>query len=357
MPVEAICRDVGGMQAQVLNAAALQLSARIHGFTRNNFEAALWKQRVLVKTNAMRNTLHLIPSREFNLYVAALKRSRLAPIVRVAASVGVPPKRLDKMNEWILEALKGGPRTKKDVTAYIRERADKALTRGTELVWNPLRMALAQGTVVHAQERGGEAVFVRTEQWLPNLKRFDEAESQRALLSRYLSAYAPSTRRDFSKWSGIPASEANPLWRSAVDLMTEVATPRGPAWVLREDASDLKNAAPSKEPTIRLLPIFDPFLLGHSETDHLIEPRYYKRVYRSQGWISAVVLVDGQIAGIWNQERNGNSVIVEVVPFRRFSTATRKGIAEESESLAHFLALRSRLRFLPPGSPVLVATS
>ena len=37
----------------------------------------------------------------------------------------------------------------------------------------------------------------------------------------------------------------------------------------------------------------DPYLLAHRDKDHLLSAEHYKRVYRNQGWISPVVLIDG----------------------------------------------------------------
>src|ERR1700691_1238755 len=68
-----ICRDVCGVQAQVMSSAFLQLWARNHALTRAEIEAALWQDRTLIKTSLMRQTLHLIPSDEFPLYIAAVK--------------------------------------------------------------------------------------------------------------------------------------------------------------------------------------------------------------------------------------------------------------------------------------------
>src|ERR1700693_5529530 len=75
-----ICRDMCGVQAQVMSAAYLQLWTRNHAITRAEIENALWKSRTLVKSSLMRQTLHLIPTDEFLLYVSALRLTRFAPV-------------------------------------------------------------------------------------------------------------------------------------------------------------------------------------------------------------------------------------------------------------------------------------
>ena len=68
--VEAATR-IGGIQAQVLSAAELALWARAEGLSREDVQRALWQERTLVKTWAMRGTLHLMAAADLPLYAAA----------------------------------------------------------------------------------------------------------------------------------------------------------------------------------------------------------------------------------------------------------------------------------------------
>ena len=56
-----ICRDVCGVQAQIMSAAQLQLWARNHAITPAIVNDALLNSRTLVKTSLMRQTLHWFP--------------------------------------------------------------------------------------------------------------------------------------------------------------------------------------------------------------------------------------------------------------------------------------------------------
>ena len=76
-----VTADVCGFQAQVLSAAELALSARVRGIMRADVHTALWKHRTLVRTSCMRQTLHLLPSSEFGLFVMGVRRSRSTAIL------------------------------------------------------------------------------------------------------------------------------------------------------------------------------------------------------------------------------------------------------------------------------------
>src|SRR2546427_7742125 len=68
-----VVSDACGLQAQVLSGAALSLWARVENITIEDVEDALWKHWTLVRTWAMRGTLHLLSSNSLSTYVAALK--------------------------------------------------------------------------------------------------------------------------------------------------------------------------------------------------------------------------------------------------------------------------------------------
>ncbi|HEU5370664.1 MAG TPA: crosslink repair DNA glycosylase YcaQ family protein, partial [Ktedonobacterales bacterium] len=54
-----VANDLIGIQAQVLSSAELALWARVQDMPPDALSNALWKQRVLIKTWAMRGALHL----------------------------------------------------------------------------------------------------------------------------------------------------------------------------------------------------------------------------------------------------------------------------------------------------------
>ena len=53
-------RDVGGLQAQLLDAAALGIRARSLGLRRDNVDRALREERTIVRTWLMRGTIHVV---------------------------------------------------------------------------------------------------------------------------------------------------------------------------------------------------------------------------------------------------------------------------------------------------------
>ena len=68
--------DICGLHAQVMSSAELAAAVRLKGLARGTVAPALWSERTLVKTWAMRGTLHLLTAEDYPLYVAALSNRR-----------------------------------------------------------------------------------------------------------------------------------------------------------------------------------------------------------------------------------------------------------------------------------------
>jgi len=341
-----ICRDVCGVQAQVMSAAYLQLWTRNHSITRAEVENSLWKTRTLVKTSLMRQTLHLIPTNEFPIYIAALRQCRREGALRVMARCGISREEGEAITPLIMEALASGPLGRVAIAAAIRPKVSKRVRFFMEKSWSHVRVPVAEGLICYGGGEGNQVVFIRVDQWLPKLKVQDisPTEAQCELLRKYLGAYGPATLRDFSHWAGIPMQEVRPLRPLLDSELAEVPGGKKNCFLLRDDVAAL-NKCSQAEPCIRLLPIFDSYLLAHREKDHLLSAQHYKRVYRNQGWISPVVLIGGAIAGVWSHKLQSKKLFVEVEPFGKLSKAAKAGVEREAGHLAAFFASKLDLKF------------
>jgi Winged helix DNA-binding domain len=78
---------------------------------------------------------------------------------------------------------------------------------------------------------------------------------------------------------------------------------------------------------------------GPLDRDHIVEPANLSKVSHAAGWISAVVLVDGQVAETWTHVAARDTLRVDVEPFRRLSAKTAAEVRRRAESLAEVLGL------------------
>ena len=348
-----VARDVCGVQAQVMSAAEIALWTRNHDLTAAAIHSALWKDRALVKTSCMRGTLHLLTATDFPIYIAALKSSRIRQTLHIMARYGVTQREAREVTEAVMKALGDGPVTKRELTERVLSlglAGKKAKLWFEQSSWGVARLAIVEGLVCYGPDRGQHVTMVRVDQWLrglPEKAAIPEPEARRILLRRYLGSYGPATVRDFSKWTGFSSPEAKAVWESLEEELAEVSVEDTKASILREDLDELADSRLGHE-TVRLLPNFDSYLLAHADKNHLVGARYYKRVYRQQGWVSPVVLLNGRVIGTWSYARRGKRLSFEVAPFENFSGLIRTRVEEEAAGLGGLLETPWEITFRQP---------
>jgi hypothetical protein len=290
----------------------------------------------------MRQTLHLVPSADYPACIVALEKSRTTAALRIMARFGAGEKDAAKMDELVLRALDGQALTQPEIRAQVRPRVNAQLRAWMDRVWSMLRTAIAAGLVCYGGQRGSEVTYVRVDQWLPRCKLPGEREAQLTLLRRYLRAYGPATLHDFARWAGMGIADVRPLGHDLRHELAEVEIDGARAFLLRADLRHLRRARLPPD-VVRLLPAFDVYLLAHADKNHLVASSFYKRVWRNQGWISPVLLLDGRIAGVWNLSRAGKRLHIEVQPFQKLPRRLRPLLDDEAARLGAFLGASPEL--------------
>jgi hypothetical protein len=359
---------MGGAQAQVLSAAQLSLWARIQDLEAAEVDRALWFDRTLVKAWCMRRTLYLLPARDLAVYVRG-SALRAEKEIRWALNHGVSGEVLERLLRALLSAL-DEPLTRKELTARLSKSLGLPMRWRRGGGWGSqskvpslqvgrfvlpahylLHLAGARGVICSGPSEANESTFVRADAWVPGWQDLRGEPAEEELLRRYLRGFGPATPEDFQTWTQMRLLDARAIWKRVEDELTPVDLEGRDAWVLRDDRNELATSAIGG-PTVRLLPYFDSFLLGHRGREHLTQARHVKKVYRNQGWVAPVVLVDGRAEGVWAQSRKGDRLSVQVEMFGRVSRSVRSAIQEETRSLARFLGGETvNLKFGPAGSP------
>jgi hypothetical protein len=337
----AVVSDIAGVHAQVFSSAELTLWARVEGLEPGWVADALWKERSLVKTWAMRGTLHLLRSDQLARYVGAL--ARLRPRHHVPAwqrAYGLTREQADAMLAAVADALDDGPLTREALAAAVGERVgDEAVAERLGSGFGELlKPAAFTGDLCFAPNDGRLVRFTRPAAWLPGFAAPgpDEAAAEEVVRT-YLRAYGPAPREQFQRWFGMTSPAEAGRWIKALgDAVCEVDVEGARGWMLAADVDEVAGAEPAG--VVRLLPAFDHYVAAAPrDADAVLAEEHRARVYRPQGWLSPVLLVDGRIAGVWSHEPKGERVAIEVEPFGRVGRDVKAGAEAEAARLAVFL--------------------
>ena len=345
--------DIAGAQAQVLLAGQMSIWPRVKGARLRDVDSALWKDHSLVRAWGMRGTMFLLPSDELSVFVRGSVR-RAAYNLNWAIRHSGSKEDVDKLLDHVGEILEE-PRTRTDLAQMLTESHGYKTKSKAAGGWGDKRkvphvkvgaISLSMGFLLHiirardvicsGPNQGTEASYVRADKWIKNWKDVSQEKAERELLVKYLKAHGPATINDFAIWEGLYMKDAKDIWSKEAENIVEVDIQGSKASTLESDLSELESAKVD-EPVVRLVPYFDSFLLGHKSHLNIVDEKNRKRVYRSQGWVSPVVLVDGRAQGVWSHAQKKNDLEVKITPFSKLSNQVTERAKEEASDLGRFL--------------------
>jgi hypothetical protein len=327
--------QIGGVQAQVMSAAELQVGVRVDCRVAD-VRDALWKRKTLVKTWLMRGTLHLVPSADLPLFTAAMSAYGVRNTNAWLKWLQISAAELTDLTDAIGDALNGQALTREELIAKVAKGRSEHIQAAMKSGWGGVLKPVARaGLLCFGPSRGQSVTFVRPEKWLDSWREMDSDASLTELARGYLRAYGPATKSDFARWWGTWPGVGNRAWAGLAGDLASVSIDGQRADLLASDLERIK-----KQPTggsVQLLPPFDPYVMGHSSRDHIVEAANLSKVSRTAGWISAVVLVDGRVAGTWTYQAAKGTLLVMVEPFQRLTAKTVAEVRRRAESLAETL--------------------
>src|SRR5205085_761551 len=124
--------------------------------------------------------------------------------------------------------------------------------------------------------------------------------------------YGPATFADFAYWTQGSIIKAKRAWQQVLPELTEVEVKdqNTPHYIYGET-----NWHTTKRSPVRLLPKFDPLVMGHKDKSLFLDANLKDRVFRKAGQVEATVLADLKLRGTWRTIRKGKVLRFEIEPF------------------------------------------
>ena len=292
-----------GIQAQVASSAALAAHVRQARPKPGVVDRAL-AEGALLKTWAMRGTLHLLRASDAGCFLSVIASGRSWERGPWQRAFGASPKEVDALASAVAELLDGAALTRGELVARIARRKGLAkLAEPLRSGWGMLLKPLAwRGVLVHGPKQGNETTFTRPEKVSPGWKGLPAPEEAAPVVLRaYLGAYGPATLDALDAWLGRGAVKKSlqRAWLAAMgDEVTTVDVEGRTAYLLSAHAGELARARPSE--VVRLLGGFDQWVLGPGTSDpEVVAAAHRAHVSKAAGWIAPIVLSAGRIVGVW----------------------------------------------------------
>ncbi|GAA4596932.1 hypothetical protein BJY16_002184 [Actinoplanes octamycinicus] len=180
---------------------------------------------------------------------------------------------------------------------------------------------------VQVLSRGRDAMLGPLDPPVPPLPEANQGIAD--LITTYLRFLGPAGPAEVAKYLMSTTAEIRSRWPA--DLV-EVRVDGRKAWVPADRVSALESAATPRG--VRLLPAMDPLLQSRDRDLLVPERERQKEVWRTLG-NPGVVLLDGEIAGVWRPRMAGKKrVELTVTGFVPFGAAQREQIETEATVVA-----------------------
>ncbi len=341
-----VVRSLCGVNAQLTPAMMLSLRARIRGMELADVEKAIKQKRSLVRTWAMRGTIHLLAADDFGWIVSLLGPTIIAKSKRRYSELGLDEEKLAKGLDKIREILNNSePLARGEL---INELIDKGvdIDQKSQAPYHMISHAGLKGLICMGQEsQNGEQTYALVDNWVVKQKSLNVDQALAELACRYLRGYGPASPDDFASWSGLSLTDAKKGWQLVRDkeALREIKVENRILWMLETQFKSL-NELTHTGTVVNLLPAFDTYILGYSDREYLVPGKYRKEVYHGGQTVPAV-LVNGLASGVWRYGRQGKTLNIKIIPFESFDENIKALIEEEIEDIGRFFGLPVQVDF------------
>ena len=144
------------------------------------------------------------------------------------------------------------------------------------------------------------------------------------LFRRYLTAYGPATLADAAWFFGLQKERKKALFTLDLDEYSRFEYNKGVYYCVDDNTGnigdvgnvgdvtilgDTGDAANMGDiPELTLLSGFDPLIVSYTERSAVLNPEYKKAVIMKSGICLPTIAIDGQVAGLWNIEKNESTL-------------------------------------------------
>lgn len=338
-----VVSDLGGVQAQVASAAAMQCALRAPGTVPEALPRALWRARSLVKTWMMRGTIHYLAAEDLPVWAAASATRDAWKKPAWQKYTGLSIEDVETAVGLIANALDAGQLTREGIADHVagevkNTKLDDLLRSGWGSV---LKIVASRGLLCFGPNEGRNVTFVRPDRWLKGWAMPSTEDAIEEVCRRYLASHGPATREDFARWWGFSPPDASKVLARLGDEVTMVDREGDKAYALSRDLGALRRA--EEDRVVRALPMFDAFVLAGLPHDAIVPKSRKNAVYRAGAWVSQTIARGGEIVGVWTHEPRSKGTNVEVSLFEK-RAATKAEIGEALEPLQAFIGPMTGLK-------------
>ncbi|MDF1549056.1 MAG: winged helix DNA-binding domain-containing protein [Bacteroidales bacterium] len=320
---------MGAMQAQDYSMVKWAIGSRLPGTAEKIIDEAI-KKGEIIRAHLMRPTWHIVSADDIYWMLELT-----APQIRSATrsrhkDLELTQSILNKTNRIIEKALEGGNHLTRNELNSLFEKAKITLDNNRSA--HIMLSAELDGIVCSGATKDNKPSYALLSERVKKTKSYTREEALRKLALKYFSSHGPATLHDFIWWSGLPVKEA----RMALELVkSEFISEK-----IENETYWLNNSfsmSNIKKKHAFLLPAYDEFIISYKNRTASLPFQDQCKAVSNNGIFRPVVVVNGQVIGIWKRTIKNEKVLIETNFFGANNKSVKQLIDKEALKFGSFL--------------------
>jgi hypothetical protein len=336
---------MGAIQAQDYNMMKWALGVRLPDTDDQTIESAL-DEGTLIRTHVLRPTWHVVSADDVYWMLELTAPHVLNSMKSRHKELGLTEAIFKKSNAVIEKALATGKQHTRDelydslvkakIVKFKTIRAEEESQRVTHLIFRAELDRIACSGV----SKGKERTYALFDARVIKKKKMKREEALAELAQRYFSSHGPATLQDFVWWSGLPVSDA----RAAL----EMNKPKFRAETIAAQTYWFSNSLQlhvTLNEVAFLLPAFDEFIISYKDRSASLPVKNQPVAISSNGIFRPVVVVNGQVKGLWRRSTKKNKAMIELQFFKMPARKIKELLEHQVVRMGRFMGLEIETQF------------
>jgi hypothetical protein len=329
--------SMGAIQAQDAAMAKWAMGCRLPSVSQTQIDQAILNGS-LVRTHLLRPTWHLVSATDIDWMLDLTSEALKRQLKTRHNELNITTSLIDNFNTLIINELRDNKMLTKDSIRDLM--LQHKLTTDNNQLYHLLFLAeinklLCSGGFV--KNKNTYALYSERIQSQPILNR---EEAILKLASIYFSSRGPASLQDFAWWSGLGLREAS-LSQSLIGNGFDSFSKGKALYIYPQMA----NSTTFKNDEVYLLPAFDEYLISYADRSAAISQEKTARAISSNGIFRPIVIINGEVAGIWKRETRKDTLHIGLELFNTATVAQKNALHEKAVQFGKFNSMNVSVTF------------
>jgi len=327
--VKALVSWMGALQAQDFNMAKWALGLRMINATDKTILDA-YNNGEILRTHLMRPTWHFVAADDI-YWLLELTAPQIKRIMKFRDKQLELNEMIYIQSNQLLESqLSNGISLSRVELIRIYEQAN---IKTDENRFSHLMMrAELDGIICNGPIISNKLTYSLLAERVPVRKTLSRDAALAALAKRYFTSHGPATLGDFVWWSGLSVTDARNALEMVKSGFESETIGSGKYWFKNKTA-----VRQSEEISIHLLPAYDEYLIGYKDRSASLSEVDNRKAVSNNGIFRPLIVMNGQIVGLWNRKILKDRVIIETNLFQPCDIAIEQKIEQAIAKYKYFL--------------------